>query len=61
MVGQGGLVFLRGEQSELRVVWGGDADQSCLLLFNLPQGDGSGPYEQVPAQCKGGASAVAAR
>lgn len=61
MVGQGGLVFLRGEQSELRVVWGSDAGESCLLLFNVPQDDSSAPYQQVPAQCQGGADAMAAR
>jgi outer membrane usher protein len=59
MVGQGGLVFVRGEHSGMHVVWGNDYDQSCQLIFVIPQGTSKGAYEQVPAQCK--PTAVASR
>ncbi|KAB0495974.1 fimbrial biogenesis outer membrane usher protein [Pseudomonas vancouverensis] len=61
MVGQGGLVFIRGEQSALRVVWGIDADQHCQLTYTEPKGTTAQAYEQVPAQCPIGTAKMANR
>lgn len=51
LVGQGGLIFIRGEYPELRVVWGRGNDESCTLVYEQPEDAPDGNYVQVPAQC----------
>lgn len=51
VVGQGGLIFMRGEQAELRVQWGREPDQQCRLDYRVPKPDPAVPYQQVAARC----------
>lgn len=51
LVGQGGLIFIRGEYPELRVVWGQGVDESCTLVYEQPEDAPNGNYVQVQAQC----------
>ncbi|MEH6484752.1 MULTISPECIES: fimbria/pilus outer membrane usher protein [Pseudomonas] len=51
LVGQGGLIFIRGEYPELRVVWGQGIDESCTLVYDRPEDAPDGNYVQVQAQC----------
>jgi outer membrane usher protein len=60
MVGQGGLIFLRGEQSALTVKWGKQPDQSCQLRYDIPTEDltpTSQAYQSLDAICLRGKSA----
>ncbi|MFI8482759.1 fimbria/pilus outer membrane usher protein [Pseudomonas sp. NPDC078700] len=55
MVGQGGLIFLRGEHAGLKVVWGQGATESCTLNYAVPGDEtDSSPYQQVEASCAKG-------
>ncbi len=53
LVGQGQVIFLRGDHDGLRVVWGEDSDQSCLLQYQLPRGDDQTitNYQRIEASC----------
>ncbi|WP_256679238.1 fimbria/pilus outer membrane usher protein [Pseudomonas sp. AOB-7] len=52
MVGQGGLIFLRGEHEGLKVVWGQAGQLSCKLHYQVSQvATDDTPYEQVDAHC----------
>lgn len=51
VVGQGGLIFVRGEQSVLHVQWGKEPDQRCRLDYKVPKPDPAVPYQQVSARC----------
>lgn len=55
MVGQGGLIFLRGEHKGLKVVWGQSSEESCRLDYQEPTDEASdNPYQQVEASCAQG-------
>ena len=51
VVGQGGLIFVRGEQAILYVQWGKEPDQQCRLDYRVPKPDPAVPYQQVSARC----------
>ncbi|UNP87680.1 fimbrial biogenesis outer membrane usher protein [Aeromonas encheleia] len=51
VVGQGGLIFVRGEQAILYVQWGKEPDQQCRLDYRVPEPDPAVPYQQVAARC----------
>jgi outer membrane usher protein len=51
LVGQGGLIFVRGEHQGLKAVWGEDSGQSCLLRFDPATGAEDQLYQQVDATC----------
>ncbi|QEM80329.2 fimbria/pilus outer membrane usher protein [Halomonas binhaiensis] len=51
LVGQGGMIFIRGEYPELKVVWGRGNANSCYLIYSVPKDDRNMPYPQVEAQC----------
>ncbi len=51
VVGQGGLIFVRGEQAVLYVQWGQESDQHCRLDYRVPKPDPAVPYQQVAARC----------
>lgn len=52
LVGQGGLIFLRGEHSGLRVVWGQQSDESCQLGYQmLTEETSDNQYQQLDARC----------
>lgn len=52
LVGQGGLIFLRGEHAGLKVVWGQQSDESCRLHYQLLTGETSDNlYQQLDARC----------
>ena len=51
VVGQGGLIFVRGEQAILYVQWGKEPDQQCRLDYRVPKPDPAVPYQQVAARC----------
>ncbi|WP_429035774.1 fimbria/pilus outer membrane usher protein [Aeromonas media] len=51
VVGQGGLIFVRGEQGTLHVQWGKEGDERCRLDYRVPRPDPAMPYQQVAARC----------
>lgn len=52
LMGQGGVIFLRGEYSGLKVVWGQQSDESCLLHYQMLTGETSDNlYQQIDARC----------
>ncbi|MGY3902289.1 fimbria/pilus outer membrane usher protein [Aeromonas lusitana] len=51
VVGQGGLIFVRGEQAVLHVQWGNEPAQQCRLDYRMPKPDPAVPYQQVAALC----------
>ncbi|MGL6152961.1 MAG: fimbria/pilus outer membrane usher protein [Aeromonas sobria] len=53
LVGQGGLIFLRGEHPGLRVVWGQQSDESCQLRYQmmLTSETSDNQYQQLDARC----------
>lgn len=54
LVGQGRMIFLRGEYAELQLKWGENSDQSCRLQFQVPRlsrDAGAAGYQQVEASC----------
>lgn len=53
MVGQGGLIFLRGEPEGLRVIWGQASEHSCRLQFQPSEADQDNPYQAHAARCDG--------
>ena len=52
VVGQGGLIFVRGEQGPLHVQWGKEGSQRCRLDYRQPKPDPAIPYQQVTALCQ---------
>ncbi|MFM4824807.1 fimbria/pilus outer membrane usher protein [Aeromonas bivalvium] len=51
VVGQGGLIFVRGESGPLHVEWGKGSHQRCRLDYRQPEVDPAIPYQQVAARC----------
>lgn len=51
IIGQGGLTYLRGAPSQLRVIWGQHQAHSCRLQFTPPGTDNDSLKHPVEAQC----------
>lgn len=52
LVGQGGLIYLRGEHQDLRVIWGQQSEHSCKLQYQTLAGEtDERVYQQVDAKC----------
>lgn len=58
MVGQGGLIFVRGEHQGLKVVWGQTSQDACKLDYapsnqkaDADSDANHSPYQQVEASC----------
>jgi outer membrane usher protein len=51
LVGQGGIVFFRGEHKGLRVTWGQQSGQSCQLRIDPVEEQPNQLYRQTTAHC----------
>ncbi|MFP2237270.1 fimbria/pilus outer membrane usher protein [Pseudescherichia vulneris] len=52
IVGQGGLIFLRGTHQDLNVVWGAGSENRCRLEYQVTdKNEESSPYQRIDARC----------
>lgn len=52
LVGQGGIIFLRGEHQGLKVVWGPQSEHQCQLQYApLSEESDENAYPQIDAKC----------